>query len=103
MKNRLNLLFYFCSFITLIILVLPAKFKVAYYSLSTLGYIYLFTLLLSIFLFIYLSYNDFKNKNKNKMPCFFRSSLSNQFPSSNSETSPLPSSYPKFPSRILLY
>lgn len=44
-----------------------------------------------------------KNKNKNKMPCFFRSSLSNQFPSSNSETSPLPSSYPKFPSRILLY
>ena len=64
MKNRLNLLFYFCSFITLIILVLPAKFKVAYYSLSTLGYIYLFTLLLSIFLFIYLSYNDFKNKNK---------------------------------------
>ena len=64
MKNRLNLLFNLCLGISLIILVLPAKLKVAYYSPSVLGYFYLFTLVTSILLFIYLSYNDFKNKNK---------------------------------------
>ena len=65
MKNRLNLLFYFCSLITLLILALPVKYRLAYFAPTLLGYIYLFTLLATILLIIYLSYNDFKNKNKN--------------------------------------
>ena len=63
MKNRLNLLFYFCSLITLLILALPVKYRLAYFAPTLLGYIYLFTLLATILLIIYLSYKDIKNKN----------------------------------------
>ena len=54
MKNRLNLLFYFCSVITLLILALPVKYRLAYFAPTLLGYIYLFTLLATILLIIYL-------------------------------------------------
>lgn len=65
--KKKNILFYVFLIVNNIILLIPNKYKVAIYSISFLGFLYLITLFLVIILFFRLFYLDYKSETKKKL------------------------------------
>lgn len=67
-RKKLNYTFYICSILSFMVLLLPVKYKIAVYSPSILGWIWLLILIpIALITYIWLMVLDIKSKKLKKI------------------------------------